>query len=85
MTAGSLALLGSVARRDAGVVARLRRAGAVVIGKANMDEWANFRSAIGTGGWSARGGQGKVSFFTFPSGIYLKLRKYSAVDFFLQF
>nr|CAB3484027.1 unnamed protein product [Digitaria exilis] len=47
-TAGSLALLGSVVRRDAGVVARLRRAGAVVIGKANMDEWANFRSAIGT-------------------------------------
>ncbi|CAN6242605.1 unnamed protein product [Urochloa humidicola] len=58
-TAGSLALLGSVVRRDAGVVARLRRAGAVVLGKANMDEWANFRSAIGTGGWSARGGQGK--------------------------
>ncbi|KAG2565193.1 hypothetical protein PVAP13_7NG000300 [Panicum virgatum] len=58
-TAGSLALLGSVVRRDAGVVARLRRAAAVVIGKANMDEWANFRSAIGTGGWSARGGQGK--------------------------
>ncbi|KAJ1270211.1 hypothetical protein BS78_06G036500 [Paspalum vaginatum] len=58
-TAGSLAMLGSVVRRDAGVVARLRRAGAVVLGKANMDEWANFRSAIGTGGWSARGGQGK--------------------------
>ncbi|KAG0525136.1 hypothetical protein BDA96_06G029500 [Sorghum bicolor] len=58
-TAGSLALLGSVVRRDAGVVARLRRAGAVVLGKANMDEWANFRSAIGTGGWSPRGGQGK--------------------------
>ncbi|CAL5033423.1 unnamed protein product [Urochloa decumbens] len=47
-TAGSLALLGSVVRRDAGVVARLRRAGAVVLGKANMDEWANFRSAVGT-------------------------------------
>ncbi|TVU07378.1 hypothetical protein EJB05_47430, partial [Eragrostis curvula] len=58
-TAGSLALVGSVVRRDAGVVARLRAAGAVVLGKANMDEWANFRSAIGTGGWSARGGQGK--------------------------
>ncbi|KAL6839719.1 hypothetical protein ACP4OV_030407 [Aristida adscensionis] len=58
-TAGSLALLGAVARRDAGVVARLRRAGAVVLGKANMDEWANFRSVAGTGGWSARGGQGR--------------------------
>ena len=64
-TAGSLALLGSVVRRDAGVVARLRRAGAVVLGKANMDEWANFRSAIGTGGWSPRGGQGKVSAVVF--------------------
>jgi amidase len=60
-TAGSMALLGSVVRRDAGVVARLRRAGAVVLGKANMDEWANFRSAVGTSGWSARGGQGRVS------------------------
>jgi amidase len=73
-TAGSLALLGSVVRRDAGVVARLRRAGAVVLRKANMDEWANFRSAIGTGGWSARGGQGKVSAlsaFRFPSTNYI--------------
>ncbi|GJN36885.1 hypothetical protein PR202_gb25821 [Eleusine coracana subsp. coracana] len=60
-TAGSLALLGSVVKRDAGVVARLRRAGAVVLGKANMDEWANFRSAVRTDGWSARGGQGRVS------------------------
>ncbi|KQJ81460.1 probable amidase At4g34880 [Brachypodium distachyon] len=58
-TAGSLALLGSVVRRDAGVVRRLRLAGAVVLGKANMDEWANFRSLQGSGGWSARGGQGK--------------------------
>ncbi|KAF6998448.1 hypothetical protein CFC21_014568 [Triticum aestivum] len=58
-TAGSFALLGSVARRDAGVVRRLRRAGAVVLGKANMDEWANFRSLAGTDGWSARGGQAR--------------------------
>ncbi|KAL6839721.1 hypothetical protein ACP4OV_030409 [Aristida adscensionis] len=58
-TAGSLALLGAVARRDAGVVRRLRRAGAVVLGKANMDEWANFRGIVGSGGWSARGGQGR--------------------------
>uniref|UniRef100_A0ACD5W5S6 Uncharacterized protein n=1 Tax=Avena sativa TaxID=4498 RepID=A0ACD5W5S6_AVESA len=54
-TAGSLALLGSVVRRDAGVVARLRRAGAVVLGKASLSEWANFR--VVDNGWSARGGQ----------------------------
>ncbi|CAL5043241.1 unnamed protein product [Urochloa decumbens] len=54
-TAGSLALLGSVVSRDAGVVARLRRAGAVILGKANLNEWANFRGV--DAGWSARGGQ----------------------------
>ncbi|KAM0851278.1 hypothetical protein ACQ4PT_052533 [Festuca glaucescens] len=58
-TAGSFALLGSVPPRDAGVVSRLRRAGAVVLGKANMEEWANFRSLPGTDGWSARGGQAR--------------------------
>lgn len=54
-TAGSLALLGSVVPRDAGVVARLRRAGAVILGKANPSEWSNFRPV--ESGWSARGGQ----------------------------
>lgn len=54
-TAGSLALLGSIVRRDAGVVARLRRAGAVILGKANPSEWSNFRPVAS--GWSARGGQ----------------------------
>uniref|UniRef100_A0A453A9W1 Amidase domain-containing protein n=1 Tax=Aegilops tauschii subsp. strangulata TaxID=200361 RepID=A0A453A9W1_AEGTS len=54
-TAGSLALLGSVVKRDAGVAARLRRAGAVVLGKASLSEWANFRNVHN--GWSARGGQ----------------------------
>ncbi|KAL6839718.1 hypothetical protein ACP4OV_030406 [Aristida adscensionis] len=59
-TAGSLALLGAVARRDAGVVARLRRAGAVVLGKASLPEWANFRSARGLlQGWSSRGGRSR--------------------------
>ncbi|XP_047050474.1 probable amidase At4g34880 isoform X2 [Lolium rigidum] len=52
-TAGSFALLGSRTKRDAGVVSRLRRAGAIVLGKANMDEWSNFRSLDGTDGWSA--------------------------------
>ncbi len=56
-TAGSLALEGSVPRRDALVAARLRQAGAVILGKANLSEWANFRSSRSVSGWSARGGQ----------------------------
>lgn len=56
-TAGSLALAGSRAARDAAVVARLRRAGAVILGKTNLSEWANFRSTHSTSGWSSRGGQ----------------------------
>jgi amidase len=58
-TAGSLALLGSKPARDAFVVERLRAAGAVIIGKANLSEWANFRSSRSTSGWSGRGGQTK--------------------------
>ena len=56
-TAGSLALEGSIPERDAFVAARLRRAGAVLLGKANLSEWANFRSRRSSSGWSARGGQ----------------------------
>jgi amidase len=56
-TAGSLALDGSIALRDAFVVERLRAAGAVILGKTNLSEWANFRSTKSTSGWSARGGQ----------------------------
>lgn len=55
-TAGSLALSGSIAPRDSGVAARLRAAGAVILGKTNLSEWANFRSTESTSGWSARGG-----------------------------
>ncbi|CAI9765463.1 unnamed protein product [Fraxinus pennsylvanica] len=58
-TAGSFALLGSVVPRDAGVVKKLRKAGAVILGKASMSEWANFRSYNAPNGWSARGGLGK--------------------------
>jgi amidase len=56
-TAGSLALLGSVVAEDASVASRLRKAGAVILGKANLSEWANFRSNRSSSGWSARGGQ----------------------------
>ncbi len=56
-TAGSLALAGSVPARDAWVARRLRDAGAVLLGKTNMSEWANFRSTRSSSGWSARGGQ----------------------------
>ncbi|XP_062087451.1 probable amidase At4g34880 [Humulus lupulus] len=58
-TAGSFALLGSVVPRDAGVVTKLRKAGAIILGKASLSEWAGFRSTIAPNGWSARGGQGK--------------------------
>jgi amidase len=56
-TAGSLALVGARPPRDAFVAERLRAAGAVVLGKANLSEWANFRSTHSSSGWSARGGQ----------------------------
>jgi len=58
-TAGSLALLGSKPAKDAFVAGRLRESGAVILGKTNLSEWANFRSTRSTSGWSGRGGQTK--------------------------
>ncbi len=56
-TAGSLALAANIAARDSFVAARLRAAGAIILGKTNLSEWANFRSTHSTSGWSGRGGQ----------------------------
>jgi amidase len=56
-TAGSLALAGSKAQQDAFVAEKLREAGAVILGKTNLSEWANFRSSRSSSGWSSRGGQ----------------------------
>ncbi len=56
-SAGSLALAESIALMDSGVAKRLRDAGAVIIGKTNLSEWANFRSSHSSSGWSGRGGQ----------------------------
>lgn len=68
-SAGSLALVGSPATRDAGVVQRLRQAGAVVLGKANLSEWAGFRDGNAPPGWSGRGGQTRNPLgLDFPTG-----------------
>jgi len=56
-TAGSLALAGNIAAQDSFVAQRLRAAGAIILGKTNLSEWANFRSSRSSSGWSSRGGR----------------------------
>lgn len=63
-TAGSLALVGAPAPDDAVIVRKLREAGAVILGKTNLSEWANFRSTHSSSGWSGRGGQVRNPFCT---------------------
>lgn len=58
-TAGALALEGNIATNDAFIVRKLREAGAIILGKTNLSEWANFRSTRSSSGWSSRGGQTK--------------------------
>jgi amidase len=63
-TAGALAMEGNIASADANIVARLREAGAVILGKTNLSEWANFRSTRSASGWSSRGGQTRNPYVT---------------------
>ena len=61
-TAGALAMEGNIAKQDAFVAKKLRDAGAVILGKTNLSEWANFRSSRSVSGWSSRGGQTKNAY-----------------------
>ena len=61
-TAGAAALEGNVAKQDAFIIKKLREAGAVLLGKTNLSEWANFRSSHSTSAWSSRGGQTKCPY-----------------------
>jgi amidase len=62
-TAGSLALAGNIVQKDAFIIKKLREAGAVILGKTNLSEWANFRSDNSSSGWSGRGGQVRNPYF----------------------
>lgn len=61
-TAGALAMEGNIAKKDSFVAKKLRDAGAVILGKTNLSEWANFRSSRSVSGWSSRGGQTKNAY-----------------------
>lgn len=61
--AGSFALLGAKVPRDSTMAAKLRKAGAIVLGKTNLSQWANYRSVNSTNGWSAYGGQTEGAYY----------------------
>jgi len=61
-TAGALAMVGHFAGKDAFIVEKLRKSGAIILGKTNLSEWANFRSTLSTSGWSSRGKQTKCPY-----------------------
>jgi amidase len=62
-TAGSYALLGAKLPSDSTIAAKLRKAGAIILGKSNLSQWANFRSDNSSNGWSAYGGQTYAAYF----------------------
>ncbi|MEJ0046491.1 MAG: amidase family protein [Rhodospirillales bacterium] len=74
-TAGSLALADNMSLRDAAVVARLRAAGAIVLGKANLSEWANFRGSRAVSGWSGVGGADAQSLRARPIRLRIEQRE----------
>lgn len=69
-TAGSFALLGAIPPSDSTVAAKLKAAGAIIIGKCNLSQWANYRSSNSTNGWTSRGGQTMGAYYPMqdPSG-----------------
>ncbi|KAG0698081.1 amidase [Suillus ampliporus] len=69
-TAGSFALLGAIPPSDSTIAAKLKAAGAIIIGKCNLSQWANYRSSNGTNGWTSRGGQTMGAYYPMqdPSG-----------------
>jgi amidase len=69
-TAGSWALVGAKVPRDSTIASKLRAAGAIILGKTNLSQWANYRSSNSTNGWSAYGGQTTAAYYPLqdPSG-----------------
>ena len=79
-TAGSFALFGKPALQDSTVAANLRAGGAVILGKTNLSEWANFRSFESTSGWSGRGGQTMLPSVSVPNETAAKFPEAAAAE-----